>query len=706
MADMSIDTVVESANLARADEDGTPIDAPPKLRGRLRLLQSLQRISSTPSLARLGRTSSSGYRGSGKGSISCVSLSSAASPYGHSYAGSAASGLSAEYSTAPTSSASTPGVDLRFGEQHARIRPISPDGPTSVALPPDVRPGSRTGVSPEAEEDYFSQQRTRTAAQKKREKLRVWDELPHEVWVSILRYLSPKEIIRCSGVSKSWHKICFDGQLWGSLDISDCYSSITADAIINIITSAGPFVRDLNLRGCVQLLERWTTRGLTDACRNLENFSIEGCRIDRTSLHCFLLQNTRLVHINLSKLAGATNSAMKIIAQYCPKVEYLNVSWCTNIDNRGLRKVVEACHNLKDLRAGEIKGLNDTGLMNELFKRNSVERLVLNSCLTLSDESLKVLMQGVNSEIDPLTGRAIAPPRRLKHLDISYCAQITDRGVRALAYHVPNLQGLQLNKCIQLTDLSLTELFSTTHKLTHLELEDVHHMTNTSLQCLARSPAKDTLYHLCVSYCESVGDTGMLPILKNCPNLGSLDLDNTRISDLVLIEAAANVRRRVSPAPAPASAAWQKPRFGLRMYVYDCANVTWTGVREVLSRNAEIIRPGLSSQAGAEQPPTYPGEIIQLKCFYNWQPTVEEHTKRVMRGDFVAAARLERKWAEWMMLNEEAGVGGAGTRRRRRRAREARMMHADEEEGGAVGTGGGIGRRRRARSGPGGCVVM
>jgi F-box/leucine-rich repeat protein 2/20 len=77
----------------------------------------------------------------------------------------------------------------------------------------------------------------------------------------------------------------------------------------------------------------------------------------------------------------------------------------------------------------------------------------------------------------------------------------------------------------------------------------------------------------------------------------------------------------------------------------------------------------------------------------------------VLRGDFAAAGRLERKWADWMMLNEEAGVGGAGARRRRRRAREAQLMHADEEEGGA-GTAGGVGRRRRARSGPGGCVVM
>jgi F-box/leucine-rich repeat protein 2/20 len=190
----------------------------------------------------------------------------------------------------------------------------------------------------------------------------------------------------------------------------------------------------------------------------------------------------------------------------------------------------------------------------------------------------------------------------------------------------------------------------------------------------------------------------MLPVLKACSSLTSLEMDNTRISDLVLAEAASSIRTRNRSVQGLTGS--ERPHVGLKIVAYDCQNVTWTGVREVLSRNAEISRPPPKS---ADTTPTYPREIIGLKCFYNWQPTVEEHTKRVLRGDFAAAARLERKWADWMMLNEEAGMGGAGARRRRRRAREAQLMHADEEEGGAPA---GVGRRRRARSGPGSCVVM
>jgi F-box/leucine-rich repeat protein 2/20 len=629
--------------------------------------------------------------------MSCVSLAmSGSSPYGHSYGSSYSSELSAGFSTAPTSVANSPPGSPLFDEK-ARFRIRSPDGPTSVPVPLELRSVSREGT--EVEGDYFSRPIKKKV--ERRPNFNFWADMPTEIRMQILRYLKPKEIVRCSAVSKSWNAMCFDGQLWSDLDTSDFYREITAGALVNIITSAGPFVRDLNLRGCVQLREQWTKKGLAEACQNLENFSIEGCRIDRSSIHCFLLQNSRLVHVNLSGLAGATNAAMKILANHCPRVEHLNISWCNNIDTRGLRKVVEGCPRLKDLRAGEVRGWDDIDFMAELFKRNTLERLVLMNCDSLNDDSLTALIEGVDNEIDILTGRPSVPPRRLKHLDLTRCRGITDHGVKTLVGNVPYLEGLQLSKCHSLNDESFVSLLPTLPVLTHLDMEELDELTNEVLKTLAASPCASHLQHLCISYCEMLGDSGMLPVLKACPKLSSLEMDNTRISDLVLAEAAASIRTRNRSAIGLSGS--ERPNIGLRVVAYDCANVTWTGVREVLSRNAEITRP---SPASPSTTPTYPREIIGLKCFYNWQPTVEEHTKRVLRGDFAAAARLERKWADWMMLNEEAGMGGAGARRRRRRAREAQLMHADEEEGGAGAVTGGIGRRRRARSGPGGCIVM
>ncbi|GAB7345044.1 hypothetical protein MBLNU457_3459t1 [Dothideomycetes sp. NU457] len=727
---------MDSSSPESSNSPVTPIhneQTPTKLKGRKRLIAGFQRISSSPSLAKLSRSNSIGYNNR-KASASCVSLSSPGAPFDSSIDFNA-------YSTAPTSAVSTPGVQVPAWDERARTKYLeSLENKNSLRVPGRIRSNSRLTATPGIveEEDYFS---IREKPRPTRTSFNLWADLPSEIRTEVLSYLEPKEVVRCSIVSKAWRQHCFDGQLWSKMDTSEFYQNIPAEALANIITQAGPFVRDLNLRGCVQLREMWQTKGLTDACKNLENFSLEGCRIDRTAIHCFLLQNSRLMHLNLTGLAGVTNAAMKIVAQSCPNLEHLNISWCHNVDTRGLRKVVESCRNLRDLRASETTGWSDLDFADLLFETNRLERLVLTNCESLSCDAFKVLIQGRGAEIDVLTGRAIVPSRRLKHLDITNCRGVCDKGLKNLAGNANNMEGLQLSKLQGITDNSLTDLIPTMPNLTHLDLEELDNLTNLSLQCLANSPCASGLRHLSISYCENLGDTGMLPIFKNCTSLRSVDMDNTRISDLVLAEAAAMVRKRSTRT----TDAQDRPKYTLRLAVYDCQNVTWTGVREILSRNAEVTvsrkRVSLASRPATPQPlataepevsttdvssslssstaslpetkvvqltRSYPTQIIELKCFYNYQPTVREHTKRVLRGDFASANRLERKWAEFMVASEEAGAGGAGARRRRRRAREAQMMHADEAdpEGQTTGVGGGVGggRRRRARSG--GCVMM
>ena len=699
MSQIATDGVTESPGAMTPTSphgEALGFEQPPKLKGRRRILQNLQRISSSPSLAKIGRGPNSTYRAGGKASMSCVSLSSPTFSPTHSYGISQSSQSSAGVSTAPTSVVSTPGLEQLFVDPKIRVRSVQGNessgyfspGPTSVPLPAELRLGPKDSQklsNPtviEVPGDYFSKPVAKVRCVRERP-LDFWGEMPHEVKVQIFQYLKPKEIVRCSVVSKSWNKMCFDGQLWMNIDTEDYYSQIPSDSLIKIITNAGPFVRDLNLRGCVQMRDRWGNDGqkISDVCRNLENFSLQDCTIDRSTVHYFLLRNPRLVHINVSRLLTVNNSTMKIIAQGCQHLEHLNVSWCVHVDTKGLQKVVQSCPKLNDLRAVEVKGFNDREFLLDLYDSNKLERLVVNHCTDLDDDSLKVLIQGLDPEIDPLTDRPVVPPRSFRHLDFSRCRSLTDNGIKSLAYNVPLLSGLQLSEIDAIRDPALADLLTSVPHLTHLELEALDGLSNTTLQNIAKSPCAPHLRHLNVSYCENLGDTGMLSVLKSCTSLSSLVMDNTRVSDLALTEAAAQLRLRDRAIPIPYPST-QKPKTALSLVVYDCMNVTWTGIREVLSRNAEAHRRS----------------IISLKCFHLYQDTVNEHTKRVLRGDSRAAERLERKWGEYMVATAEADAGGAGARRRRRRAREAAMVHEDEEEGGPRGG------RRRARSG--GCVVM
>ena len=639
--------------------------------------------------------------------------------------------LSNGFSTAPTS----PGTPLNqssYFDPKAMVRVVEGSGRssdmTSISLPPEFRPSSRALqlTLPEITEKPMP----------RRPNFNFWADLPHEIRVQIFQYLPPKEIIRLSSVSKQWHDMCFDGQLWTSLDCQSYYQQITSDALIKIMLRAGAFVKNLNLRGCVQLRDQWLslgTRMTNQECRNLENFSIEGCKIERSSIHFFLLRNPKLLHINMPSMQNINNATMKIIASHCPQLEMLNIDWCSQIDTKGLKRVIQSCPRLTDLRASEVRGLDDKEFMLELFTRNNLERLILQYCDSLTNEALQIMVQGIEPETDILTERVIVPPRRLRHLDISRCRALTDQGIKTLAHNVPYLEGLRMCQNSALTDDAFAELLTTTPKLTHFEVEEVELLTNATLLTLAKSPAAKTLEHLSISYCEQMGDIGVLPILKSCRELKSLCLDNTRVSDLVLMEASEQVRKRGHLTKKGA-----RPRKGLELVAFDCANVTWAGVREVLQGNCRIMQGRKRSvvqtvqREGEEdskrlieiQTILYPAQLIHLKAFYGWQQTVEEHYKRCVTARWGAAARLEGKWAEWMIASEEVGVVGHGwgSRRRRRRARDAETRVRDDEEGGGAevttgdesgsgaegygaGRTGGRGGRRRARSGPG-CVVM
>jgi F-box/leucine-rich repeat protein 2/20 len=555
------------------------------------------------------------------------------------------------------------------------------------------------------------------ALRKKTKAVDIWSGIPLELKIHVLSFLRPKELVRASRVSKGFYELCFDGQLWTSLDASEFYREIPAESLAKIIQSAGPFVKDLNLRGCVQVEHYKRAEVIVNACRNLINATLEGCRnLQRSTLHSLLKANEKLAILNLTGLAAVNNATCKIIAHSCPQLEVFNVSWCKQMDARGIKFVVEGCPKLKDLRAGEIKGFNNTDVAEVIFKTNRLERLVLAGCEELNDVALKTMIHGPDPEIDCLTDRPVVPPRKLRHLDLTRCSQLTDNGAKALGYLVPDLEGLQLSGVSQLTDSALEPILASTPRLTHLELEDLSELTNGLLsQHLAKAPCAPYLEHLSISYCENLGDPGMLPVMRSCTRLKTVFMDNTRISDLVLAEAAAMVRERSNSASRPPSL----PFVGLSLVVYDCPHVTWTGVREVLSRNAEAASRARKGKAAAASCPAAsarpPAEVISLKCFYGWQQTVDEHTKRVLRGDVAAADRLERKWADYMQANEEAGISGAaGRRRRRRRAREAQQLH--EEEGGAGGAGGsgaggagsgpGAGGRGRRRARTTGCLVM
>ncbi|KAK4222117.1 hypothetical protein QBC38DRAFT_100917 [Podospora fimiseda] len=652
-------------------------DIPQKRKGRQRLLRGLQRISSSPSLTRLGRSRSSSSPYSSSGAFSCASLATSSPPFANASSGSSyfTHTPAGEFSTAPTSVATTPcpespgddDIEALLGARKVdHLVPLV----TTVSLPAEIKAKSKA--------------------------FNLWTNMPFELKMTVLSFLSPKELARASRVSKQFHELCFDGQLWTCFDASDFYHKIPAQSLAKILEMAGPFVRDLNLRGCVQVAQYKQAESIVKACHNLVNTTLEGCRdFERNILHSLLKSNKQLASLNITGLEAVNNATCKIISRECPQLELLNVSGCGGMDARGVKFVVEGCKKLKDLRVGGITGFDNHDVAKVIFNTNDLQRLVLAGCTDMTDDAFRLMIQGPNPEFDLVTGRPLMAPRKLRHLDITRCSRLSNFGVKSLGYMVPELEALYLNGLTHVTDEALEPILASTPLLMHLEVEDLAQLTNSLFSThLAKAPCASRLEHLSISSCENVGDIGMCLVIRNCTSLKSIFMDNTRISDLTLAEAAAMVRQR----SISRSSGSLMPMVTLNMVIYDTANVTWLGIREVLSRNAELVKPNPHGKSVEDGIPSLPAEIIRMKCCHTWQMTVDEHTKRVLRGDIGSACRFERLWADYMQASEEAVGDGAGLRRRRRRAREAQQILADEDPNAAP-----TGRRRAVTTA---CLVM
>lgn len=425
----------------------------------------------------------------------------------------------------------------------------------------------------------------------------------------------------------------------------------------------------------------WRIESVANACRNLLAANLEGCKFQRKHIQFVILRNPSLVYLNLSGLREVTNSVLRMVS-HSPALKILNVSHCTNSDSTGLRRVVERCPELKVLHAMELD-MADEGFFTAVHRANMLEELYLGHCTGVTDEHIRLLTEGNDFEIDPFTNRSTAPPRALKELDFTKCQNLTDDALRFLAGTTPRLTSLNLSNVIQITDAGLTALLPNLPKLKNLDLEECIGITNITLRNIAHGPAAKRLEFLGISNCENVDDTGIIEVLRQCSSIRNFEMDNTKVTDLALVEAAHFVKKRAeATAPLPKLSPEELiKRISLRIVIFDCAGVTWAGVREIMEKNMEADPMKQS--------------LIQMKCFFEYQETMDQHTKAVVSGDMNRARFLMNSWVRYIEDGTGASAGSRG-RRVSRRARNWAAAWADDGD-----------PQSRPRVGRGGsCAIM
>ena len=175
-------------------------------------------------------------------------------------------------------------------------------------------------------------------------------DVPDDILTRIFTYLSTRELCTVSGVSQKWHKLCWNPELWTSIDLCDVAKNVD------------------------EIIERLLSK--------LASHSKFTCLI-----------------INTIKLSGSqllSEEGLKLIGQRCPELQRLEVSRCPGITGKGIRILLSNCPNLSFLNVSGCDAIDKVNCESPngiSFEENALflqlKYLDLSDCQCLNDKALE-----------------------------------------------------------------------------------------------------------------------------------------------------------------------------------------------------------------------------------------------------------------------------------------------------------------------------
>ncbi|KAL5508945.1 hypothetical protein EMCRGX_G004216 [Ephydatia muelleri] len=379
--------------------------------------------------------------------------------------------------------------------------------------------------------------------------------LPDDLLLKIFSFLDVVSLCRCAQVSKTWSSLALHGSNWQHVCLFDFQTAIEGKVVGHLSRRCGGFLRTLDLQECIgvedpaletischcpniqKLVLRKCYR-LTDAtflyvsrnCSHLHHLDLSGCK-EITDVTCTHLSEgcPDLHHVGLSG-CKVTEEGILSLTRRCVQLTSLDLSFCTNIDDRALEHIGTNAKSLVSISLQGCKSITDIGITALSSCCHQLNTLVLSGCELLTDVSLK---------------RIGATCHNLRNMEVAGCAHFTDVGFHALANGCTELRRMDLEECVLITDTTLTNL---SHHCPHLQ-------------------------KLVLSHCERITDAGIDQLLSGAcggEELQTLELDNCPLITDHTLEAL----RRCRPLQ--------------RVELFDCQHVSRASISHLQQQRPDI----------------------------------------------------------------------------------------------------------------------
>jgi hypothetical protein len=183
-------------------------------------------------------------------------------------------------------------------------------------------------------------ERLATSAKRRKISTKTLDDLPDEVLLKIYAFLSIKNLVRCSGVSKRIRRVCHDESLWQKINL---YGKIVPSEFIEQVLANGCTylnlqnaqihgtlslpddnyqVKYLNLSGLIANMEN-VQELLLSCSYSIEKLSLSGLGLNENMINA-IFKNENLTVLDLSKCSELTIEYFNQLPK-CDKLTELNL---------------------------------------------------------------------------------------------------------------------------------------------------------------------------------------------------------------------------------------------------------------------------------------------------------------------------------------------------------------------------------------------
>ncbi|KAL5357967.1 hypothetical protein BJX96DRAFT_32988 [Aspergillus floccosus] len=221
------------------------------------------------------------------------------------------------------------------------------------------------------------------------------------------------------------------------IDLHDC--KLVTNASVTCLMATLPNLRELRLAHCSEIddtafLE--LPRHLSmDSLRILDLTACEKIKDD--AVERIVQSAPRLRNLVLAKCRQITDRAVWAICKLGKNLHYVHLGHCSNITDSAVIQLVKSCNRIRYIDLACCNLLTDLSVQ-QLATLPKLRRVGLVKCQLITDDSIRALAR-TNVPHHPLGTSS------LERVHLSYCVQITQKGIHEL-----------LNNCPRLTHLSLT----------------------------------------------------------------------------------------------------------------------------------------------------------------------------------------------------------------------------------------------------------